>query len=444
MILNDIYDFLGRFIVYPSDEARVVHALWIAHTHLMDEWYISPRLLFLSPTRGTGKTTALQMTNLLVPCGVLTANATAAYIFRRIGDQSKPLPSLQYDEIDTVFSIRSKKDTEELRAILNAGYKKGATVGRCVGDNFNTQDFPVYCPVALAGIDQLSGFETVRSRSIVIEMQRRKPGEVVQRYRSRDVDPEGASLRERLSEWAKTVKGIGDDRPMIPNGISDRDEEIWEPLLAIADRAGGDWPDKARCSAVALVALTGKGTGGDLGERLLSDLRSIFEGRDRYHTNSIISILINKEESPWSVIDNGKPINARLLAEMLRPYKVTPKDIRIGGIVLKGYEADDFTDAWERYLPSRQEGHLPQEALQALQGQQGQQSPPDTPEALSTAATGATAATPATKPSFDEWMRMSEDEKKAIEAPIRETAGKGASQRHPDPIVDMQRLIIPF
>jgi hypothetical protein len=380
-VLNDIYDFLGRFIVYPSDETRVAHTLWIAHAHLIDEWYITPRLLFLSPTRETGKTRAMQVTNLLVPNGILTVNATAPYIFRRLAEQEKGLPTLMYDEIDTIFSIRGKKDTEELRGLLNSGYKKGATIGRCVGEKHETQDFPVYCAVALAGIDELDGFDTVKSRSIIIEMKRRKPDEVIERYRDRDIDPEGIRLRERLAEFSTSLAGIGDDRPKMPSGMSDRQEEIWEPLLAIADRAGGNWLERARVAAVALVAPTGKARG-DLGTLLLSDLRTVFEGRDKFHTNSIINVLNNIEESPWSGIDNNKPINARLLADMLRPYKITPRDIRIGGTVLKGYYKDDFTDAFDRYLPSGQE-------------QRGEAEPPPPPP---TAATGATAATPATAP----------------------------------------------
>jgi Protein of unknown function (DUF3631) len=387
-VLNDIYDFLGRFIVYPSDETRVAHTLWIAHAHLIDEWYITPRLLFLSPTRETGKTRAMQVTNLLVPNGILTVNATAPYIFRRLAEQEKGLPTLMYDEIDTIFSIRGKKDTEELRGLLNSGYKKGATIGRCVGEKHETQDFPVYCAVALAGIDELDGFDTVKSRSIIIEMKRRKPDEVIERYRDRDIDPEGIRLRERLAEFSTSLAGIGDDRPKMPSGMSDRQEEIWEPLLAIADRAGGNWLERARVAAVALVAPTGKARG-DLGTLLLSDLRTVFEGRDKFHTNSIINVLNNIEESPWSGIDNNKPINARLLADMLRPYKITPRDIRIGGTVLKGYYKDDFTDAFDRYLPSGQEGYLPKE---------GQRGEAETPLPLPTAATRATAAIPATEP----------------------------------------------
>ena len=42
-------------------------------------------------------------------------------------------------------------------------------------------------------------------------------------------------------------------RPDMPLGIEDRNADVWEPLLAIAEAAGGDWPQRAREAAIALV-----------------------------------------------------------------------------------------------------------------------------------------------------------------------------------------------
>ena len=52
-ILNDVYAFLGRFISYPSLHARSAHALWIAHTHMMDCWDINAQDRL--QVAGTGK-----------------------------------------------------------------------------------------------------------------------------------------------------------------------------------------------------------------------------------------------------------------------------------------------------------------------------------------------------------------------------------------------------
>jgi hypothetical protein len=113
-VLNAVHAFLGRFVAYPSEHAQIAHVLWIAHTHLMDAWESTPRLAFLSPEPASGKTRALEITELLVPNPVEAINVTPAYIFRKVGDQEKGRPTILHDEIDTVFGPKAKEN-EEIR-----------------------------------------------------------------------------------------------------------------------------------------------------------------------------------------------------------------------------------------------------------------------------------------------------------------------------------------
>ena len=129
-LLDDIEVFVGRFVAYPSEHARVAHVLWIAHTHLMAAWESTPRIAFLSPEPSSGKSRALEVTELLVPRPVHAVNTTPAYLFRKVSDEAGP-PTILYDEIDTVFGPRAK-DSEDIRGMLNAGHRKGAMAGRCV------------------------------------------------------------------------------------------------------------------------------------------------------------------------------------------------------------------------------------------------------------------------------------------------------------------------
>jgi len=62
--------------------AQIAHALWIVHAHLMDKWDSTPRLAFLSPEPGSGKTRALEITELLVPGAVAAINVSPAYLLR--------------------------------------------------------------------------------------------------------------------------------------------------------------------------------------------------------------------------------------------------------------------------------------------------------------------------------------------------------------------------
>jgi 5S rRNA maturation endonuclease (ribonuclease M5) len=346
-VLNSVAAFLGRFVAYPSEAARVAHTLWIAHTHLMDAWESTPRIAFLSPEPGSGKTRALEISELLVPRPVEAVNVTPAYLFRKVGGEDGA-PTILFDEIDTIFGPKAK-DNEEIRGLLNAGHRRGAVAGHCVvkGRAVVTEEIPAFCAVALAGIGDLP--DTILTRSVVVRMRRRSPDEHIDAYRRRVHSPEGEAIRADLAKWGATVVDrLTDAWPELPKGIHDRDADVWEPLLAIADAAGGDWPDRARVAAVALVALSKESTP-SLGVRLLCDLRTVFADDDVLATESILVRLRGLDESPWAEID-GKELNDRGLARRLRPYGVGPKVVRIGSATPRGYVRTDFADAWKRYL----------------------------------------------------------------------------------------------
>ncbi len=140
-LLAEVEAFVGRFVAYPSEHARVASVLWAAHAHALDAFDNTPRLAYLSPEPGSGKTRALEVLELLVPNGVHTVNVSVSYLSRRIADE-ECRPTVLFDEADTVFGPRASKDHEELRGILNAGYRRGAITGRSVirGKTVGTED----------------------------------------------------------------------------------------------------------------------------------------------------------------------------------------------------------------------------------------------------------------------------------------------------------------
>lgn len=131
-LLDRIHTFTRRFICYPTAHASIAHTLWIAHAHLMDAWFTTPRLAVLSPEPGSGKSRVLEITAVLVPNALLSSNASPAYILRKVSDQENR-PTILFDEIDTIFGPAGKGN-EDLRGMFNAGYRRGATVGRCYVD----------------------------------------------------------------------------------------------------------------------------------------------------------------------------------------------------------------------------------------------------------------------------------------------------------------------
>jgi hypothetical protein len=349
-LLNDVHAFLGRFVAYPSAEAHVAHTLWVAHTHLLNACESTPRLAFLSPEPGSGKSRALEVTELLVPNPMPAVNVSVSYLYRSVSSEDGR-PTILYDEIDCVFGAKTSSENEDVRGLLNAGHRRGAIVGRCVvrGKNVELEDFPVFAAVAMAGLGDLP--DTILTRSIIVRMRRRAPGEHVEPFRRRVHAEEGERVRDRLAAWAADIEPtVTGAWPQMPPSITDRDADVWEAIFALADAAGGSWPERSRVAAVALVADTKRSTP-SLGIRLLSDLRAIFSDDEALSTENILTELHKLDEAPWGDL-KGKPLDARGLARRLRPYDVKPTNVRSLASVVKGYRREDLFDAWQRYLPA--------------------------------------------------------------------------------------------
>ncbi|MGW5787063.1 DUF3631 domain-containing protein [Streptomyces sp. NPDC003757] len=363
-LLNEVEAFHRRFNVFPHEAAYVAVALWDAHAHLLDCFDSTPRLAFLSPEPGSGKSRALEVVETLVPQPMTAVNASAAALFRSVSNPSGR-PTILFDEIDTIFGPKAG-DNEELRGFLNAGHRRTGVTYRCIGDGGNqtVQAFPSYSAVAVAGLGALP--DTIMTRSVVIRMRRRARNETVESFRARLHEAEGHKLRDRLAQWTEQARdSVMGAWPEMPDGVTDRPADVWEPLLAIADAAGGDWPVRAREACVTMVAASKANDKGSLGVRLLSDLRDhVMVGIDRLPTVAILDRLNALDDAPWADL-HGKPLDNRRLGKMLAEYMtadnepIASRNIKTAGSVLKGYYSADLWDAWARYCPPPPESPLP-------------------------------------------------------------------------------------
>jgi hypothetical protein len=347
-LISDVMKFAGRFVSYPTDHAHVAHVLWLMHAHLMDCWESTPRLAALSAEPGSGKTRLLETTAPLVPRPIMSVNVTPAYLFRKMGDPAGR-PTILYDEIDTVFGPKAKPN-EDVRGLLNAGHRRNATAGRCVtiGKLVTTEEIPAYAAVALAGLNDLPA--TLMSRSIVIRMRPRAPNEFVEPWRERIHVAEGEAIRSRIEAWAAlTAKQVEGRWPDMPASVTDRAADCWEPLLAVADAIGGEWPVRARDAAVSMVAAQ-KQAQPSLGVRLLHDLCTVFGDAEQLPTETILDRLLGLPEAPWAALKSG-PLNERILASRLRAYdqEIKPEQLWFDGRQLRGYRRTAFVDVWRRY-----------------------------------------------------------------------------------------------
>lgn len=354
-LLDDIKRFAGRFLAFPTEHHLVVLCLWIAHTWCVSAFYVTPRLVLDSPEPGSGKTRVLEVLALLCRAAKLTLSTTTAALYRRIAAAGDSPPTILQDEADAVFGKTANPQAEDLRALFNAGYKRGATVDRCEGDakNMRVREFPVFAPVALAGLAGKMP-ATIMDRAVPMHMRRRAPDEQVAEYRERDAQTDANPLRERLAAWANaSLDVLTAARPAMPEGVRDRPAEVWEALLAVADLAGGEWPERAREACKHFVLNTEPDDKLSLGLRLLRDVEKAFGDRDRMHSVGIVAALTDDEESEWRDLW-GKPLDQQRLAKELKRYGVRSKDVRIdGGAAKKGYLVtgdDGLGQAWHRYL----------------------------------------------------------------------------------------------
>jgi hypothetical protein len=122
-----------------------------------------------------------------------------------------------------------------------------------------------------------------------------------------------------------------------------------------------EWSQRARRAALALSGVL------DLdderpGIRLLSDVRELFAslGADRITMKELVDSLHSGafEEHPWQEWNNGRGLKASGVGRLLRPFGIRARQLWIAGEKLRGYELQQFADAFARYLPLPAEGTL--------------------------------------------------------------------------------------
>ena len=358
-LLDDVSSFLRRFIAFTSDAQPSVLSLWVAHTWAIAASRFTPYVMLHSPEKQCAKSRLIECLCLIVPRPLPVISPTAATLFRVI---DRDQPTLFIDETDTCFRKGRTAANEPLRAVLNAGYERGRTVPRCTGRHGVVYQ-EVFCPKLLAGIGtELS--DTVKDRSIPIQLVRRRPDELVERFRKVLAETVAAPLHKALKRWADselTIEKLRLATPPIPSEFSDRRADILEPLLAIADLAGDSWPERARRGLSELFSAQPEEQ--TVGVMVLSAIRDVFveTGRDRLPSETIIKKLVAREDdAPWiewwePAVRRGNTRGpAAKLVRILEPFKINPKTIRLSnGRIVRGYYRESFDDAWGRYCPAK-------------------------------------------------------------------------------------------
>jgi hypothetical protein len=340
-LLTEISEVLHRHVVADTSTITAA-ALWAMHTWCMDVLTVSPLAHIQAPEKRCGKTVLLTALSRLVSRPLPVSNISSAALFRSM---ELWRPTLLADEVDSFL-----RDNEEARGVINSGiYRETAFVLRCDGDDHTPTKFATWGAKALCGIGKLA--DTIEDRSIPLRLRRKVPGEHAENIRRSD-PAVWHNLRSRIARWTTdNLSDIGIARPEPAPGLNDRAQDCWEPLLAIADLAAGEWPDRARSAAIALHGVENESP--SIGVELLADIKGVFENKraTRLASRDLLAALVEDDESPWAAWNRGKPLSVRQLAARLKDFGVSPKTMRLrNGERLKGYLRESFTDAFSRYV----------------------------------------------------------------------------------------------
>ena len=340
-LLNKIEHTIRRFIICTPEVATAT-TLWVTMTWFMDVVQVAPLAVIAAPEKRCGKSMLLSLIGKLSAKSLPSSSISPAALFRSITAWE---PTILLDETDATL-----KDNEELRGLINSGHTRDtAFVVRCEGDDHTPKKLSTWAAKALAGIGHVA--DTIMDRAIVLELRRKMPNETVERIRYAEPNLFN-NIRSKLARVADdNSELIRQSRPPLPESLNDRAQDNWEPLLAIAMVAGGEWLQRGTKAALKL-------SGDDsstqtIGIELLTDIKDIFDEKniDRIRTKDLIDSLCEDDEKPWCGFNKGKEMSPRQLANRLKGYGITSKTIRIGHTMSKGYKKQQFEDAFLRYAP---------------------------------------------------------------------------------------------
>lgn len=351
-LLDELRETIRRYVILPSAEALDAVTLWIAATHALAAWACAPRLVIRAPEKRCGKSRLLDLVEAACYNPMITVNASPAAVYRSIGSDDPP--TLLIDEYDTIFGASTAVGNEDLRGLLNAGHQRNRPAIRYDANTQRVERIPTFAMAAMAGIGPAP--ETIEDRAVLIHMRRRKAREKVQPWRVMRDRPPVAALGADIHDWlAGHIADLRAAVPLMP--VEDRDADTWEPLIALADLAGGQWPIRARTAAVALTGAREERAETSDGVRLLRSCWAIFEEAAGVHhlpTAHLLDRLKAIDDAPW------QDLNAHRLGRILREFGITSSNIRLPTGQSKGYSKELFVDAWDRYcdLDSPEGSHL--------------------------------------------------------------------------------------
>jgi hypothetical protein len=338
--IDTMSDLIKRHCVLTNEEVDAI-VLWLISSYLINDFRIFPKLSLISPEKRCGKTTTMEIIHSLSKKGILASSISGAAIYR-ITEQLQP--TLFIDEADTFL----KNGDQQLVGLVNSSHtKSAATVIRCSGENYNATPYSTWMPMVLASIGDLP--PTIMDRSVVINLRRKKAHEPTDRVPV-NIKELQEKTRNEIQAWCNYYQPlIQQSLVKPPDSGNDRASDNWVPMFTIARFVSGSWPDRCKRAYRKLTTINEP----EIPTQLLIDIHHFFQSyeKSRVSSASLMEHLCKDPTKPWQTYNNGRCLTQNQMAQILRPYNIRPKTLRIGDATPRGYDKIQFKDAFDRYLP---------------------------------------------------------------------------------------------
>jgi hypothetical protein len=343
-VLGGGMDYLTRFWIAPYPLAYPLAVAWAAHSWLTEPdgtlaWSNTGLLAFVSDEPLSGKSTGMELTADLCPNAEIILDPTGPAILEAIGERHAVVA---LDEMDQTFGKGNA--ARAVKTILNGGYRRGSNIGRVRGGG---SPFGAKMLAGLAAsLVANPNLEATRTRSFMVYCLPPPPGVKPAKYRESIHKPLGRLAGEAIGAWVRqNAQAILTAWPEMPGHLNGRQEDIWEPLFAVAQVAGGGWPDLiwAACMQLTTGTVTDEATPLPPRQRLLNDIRAVWpQDADRMGSAELVEALSALEGAPWASMWSG-PAMLREIPAMLG---ITPVKVKVDGKPVQGYYLSDLEPLW--------------------------------------------------------------------------------------------------
>ncbi len=342
---NAIENIYFKYSELKDETWYSILPLWVIGTYLYYTFETYPYLAF-EGLKNTGKSKTARITTRMSFNGIFSVNASEATLYREI---EALRPTFGIDEAEI---LKDPEKSRSIRAVLNAGHFKGASVLRQEkthkGD-FYTRHYSVYSPKVIANTRGIE--DTLESRTIRIVMLRAKTEKGL--LLDTETSENWNYIRHLCYTFAlcffKEIRQIYLNDPEVKIS-SNRSNDLWCPLLAIARFIFLNH-NQNRFKAIKDFALNQIGLSQEdgLDERtsaLLMALKDLVKDSD----TTCSSQDIKKAVSTYLEDEEAASINTKWIGWRLKSFGLNKDKKRLNKGYLYHLSKKDVEDVLERYI----------------------------------------------------------------------------------------------